>query len=494
MELARNTLWNLAGQIAPLVVGLVAIPFLIAQLGTERFGILSLVWIAIGYLSLFDLGLGRALTQIVAARRARQDAQEAATLAWTGLALMSLLAILAGAGVILATPWLVRQALNVPESLIEESTAAFYLVSLALPAVMAGAGLRGILEGWERFDLANSIRILISSLTYLAPLVASLVRPDLAAVVGSLVAVRFAGTIAYLWLCLRRLPGFGTPAWEFSRARELLGLGGWMSVSNLVSPILVHSDRFVIGTLLTMTAVAYYATPYEVVTKLLILPAAVSGVLFPAFSRTYVINPEATGRLFLRAVHASFLLLFPPVLVVLLLGPEMLGAWVGTEFAQSSSGVARTLALGVLVNGLAHIPFVLVQGAGRADITGKLHLVELPFYLAALWWLTGKYGVLGAALAWTGRVSVDAALLFAATAWLLNLRRKIAEEIAKLLALTALLGGGALLISGLWQKGLFLACALSLFLASFWLYVVDEETRLLVKNLRLRPASRTPIS
>src|SRR5215472_2321213 len=66
--LARNTLWNLAGSVAPMLVAAVCIPLLIKGLGTDRFGVLTLVWALIGYATLFDLGLGRALTQLVAAK------------------------------------------------------------------------------------------------------------------------------------------------------------------------------------------------------------------------------------------------------------------------------------------------------------------------------------------------------------------------------------------------------------------------------------------
>ena len=64
--LARNTLWNLAGQILPMVVGIITIPVIIRVMGVDRFGVLSLAWVVVGYFSLFDLGIGRALTKLVA--------------------------------------------------------------------------------------------------------------------------------------------------------------------------------------------------------------------------------------------------------------------------------------------------------------------------------------------------------------------------------------------------------------------------------------------
>ena len=61
----RNVLINICGVVFPMLFGLVAIPFLLEQLGREKFGILTMAWVLIGYFGLLDLGLGRALTQYI---------------------------------------------------------------------------------------------------------------------------------------------------------------------------------------------------------------------------------------------------------------------------------------------------------------------------------------------------------------------------------------------------------------------------------------------
>src|ERR1700721_1057348 len=71
--LARNTVWNLVGQIAPMAVGLFAIPRLISSLGTDRFGVLTIAWMVVGYFSFFDLGLGRAMTNLLSSSLATKS-------------------------------------------------------------------------------------------------------------------------------------------------------------------------------------------------------------------------------------------------------------------------------------------------------------------------------------------------------------------------------------------------------------------------------------
>src|SRR5215470_14965347 len=91
--LARNTIWNLLGQTLPMAVGLVTIPLLVRGMGAERFGVLSLAWIVVGYFSLFDLGIGRALTKLVADKLAINDEQSIPPLVWTSLLLLLLLGV-----------------------------------------------------------------------------------------------------------------------------------------------------------------------------------------------------------------------------------------------------------------------------------------------------------------------------------------------------------------------------------------------------------------
>src|SRR2546426_5500122 len=98
--LARNTIWNLLGQIFPLVVATVTIPVLIRTMGVVRFGLLSLTWTLIGYFSLIDLGIGRALTKFVADKLAANEESSIPPLVWTCLFLMLVLGLAGAAAII----------------------------------------------------------------------------------------------------------------------------------------------------------------------------------------------------------------------------------------------------------------------------------------------------------------------------------------------------------------------------------------------------------
>jgi O-antigen/teichoic acid export membrane protein len=411
--LARNVVWNLIGNGAPLIVAVFSIPILIHGLGKDRFGVLTLAWALIGYASLFDIGLGRALTQLVAKKLGSGEDREISALAWTSLLLMLALGAAGTVAIIAISPWLAHHALKIPEGIQPEVLRGFYMLGLAVPAVITTAGLRGLLEAHQRFDLITALRIPTGVFTFVGPLLVLPFSSSLVPVVGILVAGRFLGCLGHLLVCFRVIPELRQRvAWHSASVGPLLQFGGWMTVTNIVGPLMVTLDRFLIAGLISVTAVAYYATPYEVVTKILLIPAAVVGVMFPAFSASFVKDQAKAALLYERSVKYILLALFPVILLIVVLAQNGLSLWLGADFAQHSTRVVQWFALGVLANSLALVPFSFVQGVGRPDLTAKLHLLELPIYLGMLLWLIRADGIEGAAIAWSGRTVFDALALF----------------------------------------------------------------------------------
>jgi len=477
--LARNALWNLVGNGSPILVAVFCIPVLIRGLGTDRFGVLTLTWAVIGYGSLFDLGLGRALTQLVARKLGAAEDHGVPTLVWTSLLLMLLLGLIGAAVVVLLAPWLVERVLHVPAGLQRETIRSFYLIGLSIPVVTSTAGLRGFLEAHQRFGWINALRVPTSVLTFVAPLLVLPFSKNLFSVVAALAVVRLIACAAHLLLCLRFAPELRQGiAWESGAVGALLRFGGWMTVSNVVGPLMVTVDRFLIAAVLSVGAVAYYATPYEVVTKFWIVPGAIIGVMFPAFSTSFVQDHARMAYLFRRSAKYLLLVLFPIVLLVVVLAQDGLRAWLGAEFAQRSTHVLQWLAIGVFINSLAMMPAALLQGAGRPDLTAKLHLIELPGYLLALWWLTKAYGIDGTAAAWTIRAAVDALVLFHLTKQFLpvalpsSLRPVLLMPVALMTLVLATLPQGHVF------KGIFLLVTMIGFLLTVWLLLSPEERHL----------------
>ena len=66
MSLIKNSAWNLAGFAIPILIAIPAIGYLARALGVEKFGIFTLAYAVVGYASIFDAGLSRAVIRAVA--------------------------------------------------------------------------------------------------------------------------------------------------------------------------------------------------------------------------------------------------------------------------------------------------------------------------------------------------------------------------------------------------------------------------------------------
>lgn len=482
--LARNTIYSLIGQATPLLVAIFAIPQLIKGLGTDRFGILTLAWMVISYFSLFDLGLGRALTQLLAEKLGQEsDEKEIPSLVWTASFLMLILGLVGTFIFVIFSPTLVHHVLKIPPQLQYETLVAFYILSLSVPLVTSTAGIIGILSALQRFDLINAVRIPLGLLMFLGPLLVLPFSHSLIPVIAVLLAVRLVAWGVYIWLCFLAIPALQHQI-TFKKALilPLLKFGGWMTVTNIVGPLMVYMDRFLIAGLISVTAVAYYTTPYEVVTKLWLIPGSLVSVLFPAFSTTFTQEPIRTKKLFNRGVKYIFLILFPITLIIITFAFETLNFWIGKDFAQNSTQVLQWLAVGILINSLAQVPFALIQGVGRPDITAKFHFIELPFYVLILWKFTTNFGIVGAAYAWVARVILDTILLFYISFRFVPNNKSIMQFISFAMVMVLFILFVSSLQLKLYIKGIYCVLALFMFAIMSWLVILEADERTLIKK------------
>lgn len=420
-RMIRNSGWNLAGQSVPMVSALVAIPILIHRLGDSRFGFLSIAWMLAGYFSLLDLGIGRALTHGISKRLAHDMSVDTADLAWTGLTALGAFGAVGALVIALASHWVVYSVITINGALRPEAWRALLLLAAVVPLVVVSAGLRGILEAHRDFRSINLLQMPLGSLLFLAPLAVIQFSQTLPAVILSLLVVRLAGTTAFFCMCLRRIPGFLRFRVSRTTLKELLSFGGWMTVTNIVSPLMVNMDRLFIGSRLTVAAVTYYVTPFEIISKLLLISGAIANASFPEFTRLARRGENHVTRPYLlRTVGLTLVLVAPAALLAAVFAPDILRLWVSNELAARSSGVMRLLAVGMIVNGSCSIPFVYIQGTGRSDVTAKFHIIELVLYVPALLFAISRLGLIGVAVAWVLRVLLDALFLFSYAWWQLR--------------------------------------------------------------------------
>lgn len=407
MSLRKNTLWNIAGSGLPLIAAVAFIPYCLKQLGSEVFGILTLIWALIGYFSLFDFGVGRALTFEIGKLNAKGGRGEVSALMRAGLLLTLLSGLLGGLLMWLLAPYLARSWLNISAPFQTDAQQAFQLAALGIVFATLGSGLRGVQEGLEAFRTANVNRIVLGLCTFSLPALAiGLHGPELNMIVIYLVVAR----LAILLLNAFQLRGYWVePASPLRpNIKSLIAFGSWVTLSGVIGPVMVYGDRFFVSATVGANLLPLYAIPQEGLQRLLMIPGAFCSALLPRLSG---LGHAERKALFLKSYKRLALGMLAVCVIGALLAHPALSIWLSPDFASEAIHLVLILIVGLWINSVAMVPFTLLHAMGDARLTAIFHMLELVIYVVSLFYLVHALGLLGAAVAWVMRVALDWILL-----------------------------------------------------------------------------------
>lgn len=407
MSVQRNTAINIIGAALPMILMLVTVPLYLKLLGDVRYGVLSLVWLVLGYLSFMELGLGKATANQIA------RAQSAPPLArseifWTAMAVNGGLGLIAACVLWLTGDYLISHVIKMPDGFRNEALSALPWLVATFPLALISSVLNGALEGANKFLLLNSLQVFGNVLFQLAPLlIAYWLTPSLVYVIPAAVLSRVITNFALIYVCHVHVTNRAHCLLSLPRARSLLGYGGWIGLSSLVTPTLESIDRFVIGATIGAKSVTYYTIAYQLAAKLRILPASFSRALFPRLS----IPTDDRNSVAAYALQVLARLMTPAVIIIILLLTPFLNIWIGPEAAANVNTITYLFLFGIWINSIGHVPVTLLIGSGNPRAVATIHVLEVAPFVTLIYFSAINFGVTGVAAAWLIRATVDTAAM-----------------------------------------------------------------------------------
>lgn len=408
MSIRKNTLWNLLGSGLPLVAAVLLIPYTLKTAGNEVFGILTLIWALIGYFSLFDLGVGRSLTYEISKLHAVNSHKDINPILTTGLTLTLLTGVLGTFVLWFISPILVINWLKI--SFIHQADAilAFKICALAIIPTTVTSGLRGALEGFQRFAASNLSKLIIGLSMFALPAFSLNIHGvSLTAIAAYLCVMRLVVALFACWQ-MREYLQKTSQVFAKQHFNKLFNYGFWVTITGIVGPLMVYGDRFFVSAIVGANTLPFYAIPQEGLFRLLMIPSAFCGALMPQLASqrpseivaNYKKNHKKLSLIMLGICVAASLLIYPVLLF-----------WISPDFADKSILIALLLVVGVWLNSISMMPYTLLQARGNPKLTAIFHIIELCIYIPVLWILIKNFGLIGAAIAWIIRVLLDYLLL-----------------------------------------------------------------------------------
>ncbi|MFQ1806766.1 flippase [Aeromonas veronii] len=406
MSLIKHSALNLAGNFIPALVSLPAYGYLARVLGVELFGIYTLAIIVIGYAGIFDAGLTRAVIREIALYREDKIEQRKIIACSTiSIIIFGFIAMFTMAG---SAP-LIVDILNITSVNKADAISAISLLALSIPIFLLNQIWLSILEGNELFFQLNIQRSMGSIFFAGMPVLLITFEQNILSAVMGLFIARLIMLAISAFMVRNEIISAGL---KFDKVvfKRLINFGGWSALTGIISPVMVYFDRFILANMIGAKFVAIYSAPAELISKGLLVPSALARSIFPKLAVAK--NENEKNELTKLGYKLIFAVCGSGTLLGLFLAEIVMITWMGDNFAGEPVLVLRILLIGFFFNSLAQIPYASIQANGKSKITALIHLFEMIPYLVILVILIKFFGVVGAALAWSIRVTVDFFLLF----------------------------------------------------------------------------------
>ena len=305
-------------------------------------------------------------------------------------------------------------------------------------------------------------------------------------IVVFLIMIRLFVWIFYLLQCFRINRDIKNEfRFEVNSILPVLRFSIWITLANIVGPIILYSDRVIIGALVTAAAITYYATPYEIVTKLMLIPTSLVGVLFPVFSASFFNKPEVAKKYLIQGIKLIFLIIYPIIFLIIMFSFEGMELWLGEKFANNSAIILQYLAIGILMNALSIIPNNFFQGVGKPRIPTLINIFELPIYLIVMWFSVKIYNIKGASIAYMIMATIDAMLMYVVSYKVFSIKFLSTQSIFFFLFMISLLIT-PFLMTDLLYKVIVGIVFIPTFILITWNFLLsNEEKSFIISKLRM---------
>jgi O-antigen/teichoic acid export membrane protein len=400
---SKNAVYNIIGTAVPSILTLVTVPLYLHIVGAERYGILTLCWVILGYANFLDLGIGYAVVRGIAATGDRTD--EAADIFWTGLWTSAAVAVVAVVAVYFGSRLYFDGAIGSGDIFAGEIRDALPMLAATVPVALIASTVGAGLQGRERFLELNFIGTIAQTLVQVLPLlVAYLWTPQLTMLIAAALTGRMIGLVWLSFGSRRAIPLTSVRPPSRRIARQLVTFGGWVVLATIANGILHSVDRLVIGGTIGAAAVAAYAISYGLISRVYLIPHGLSAALLPRYA---AVDEEERQRLIRSSIQAVAVTSTPVIVALVAITEPFFNLWIGRELAAVAAPVGYVLAGGFWIYSIGHMASTMVQATGRPDRVAKVVMAEVLPYCALLFLGIWAFGVVGAAAAFTLRVAVD---------------------------------------------------------------------------------------
>lgn len=387
-----NALFNLLGAGAPALVTIFTIPYIVTRLGDGAYGVLTLVTSIMGYFALLDVNVTAGSVKFVAEHHARGDTARVHQTVTFGLWVYLGIGVAGLLGILASGELLIARLFNIPAELHDEALSALHWAALGFLFGQLQVYLQSVPQALQRFDVSGRIEAAFGVTVPLLTVALLAAGHGLVEVVILRVAASVVHCAALLVGIARLLPGFRLVRPEAAVRAGILSFSAYSFLSRLAHVTHAHADKLIIGALIGVQQVTYFAVASTLANRVLSLTARLSGVIFPVASALAASREmQQLERLYLLASRYLFFINGAAVVILACFAEPILRLWMGPGFARHGAVIMAVVAVAQFIDALTNIPSLVNDGLGHPRVSGLFATARAALglallYVGVLWW------------------------------------------------------------------------------------------------------------
>jgi O-antigen/teichoic acid export membrane protein len=401
-RLAKNTLYNLAGQGTLMALSFLAVKYIFKQLGGDALGIIYFALTASSVLSsMLEMGIGSTAVREISSHATNEpeyivDLIRTGSFFFWSLYAFFALAFVLGAPAI-AHHWIKLRTLE-PETAIR----VLRLIGMASLVAFPRSFYVSILRGLQRMEFNNAIDVATSGLQQFGTITILLLGGGLMQVAHWMAVCLFAGVAAYAFICSRFFPWRAlVPAFSLPVVKRNLKFTSNMAVTSLLSVVDSQADKVLVSKLMPIGMFGYYGFAYAGASKGQLVTTSISQAALPSLCELHGAGDSNALLSQYTKLHDLLCFVTVPIFAAIPFAALPLFTFaLNAEAARLLLLPVTFLCLGFYLNGTLNAPYIFSLAVGRADILARFSVYALFVVLPAAAVLVHFFGLAGAAFSW----------------------------------------------------------------------------------------------
>lgn len=399
VSIVSNWMFFLVTVLAAFIVS----PIMVRQLGNETYGIWVLIVSISSYFTVLDFGINTAIVRYISKYTALKDYEKANSIYSSSFTIFTILSVIVVSAIAVIGIFF-KEFFNI-ESF---SNQYLYVVLLIVGIDMAVNLIFGVMAATMRalqnFFEINIIMVAVTVIKNMVLVYLLLNDYSLLSIAILVISSSLAMGVAQ-YAYIKKQYSYFNFSISFVDRQTLKTLFNYSVYSFLIAvalKILFSTDSMVIGALLTVDKVTFYAIPAMIVEYLEKIIWAVIAVLIPIIS-----SREATGDakdnsgLYILGTKYTLLFCAPIIIVLFIVGDDFIGLWMGESFAEPSSTVLNILLIGYIFSLSQLIAQGILKGISKHKVLAIIFCIQAVFNLVISIILAPVYGINGVAMGTT---------------------------------------------------------------------------------------------